>query len=92
MAIITDKILFRPLYDGGIKERGAKMDFVRDRQVQSITINGTTYSAEQCRVPEGKTISMLHQTMLEQHGEKSFLVDVATVSYTHLTLPTNSLV
>lgn len=53
------------------------MDFVRDRQVQSITINGTTYSAEQCRVPEGKTISMLHQTMLEQHGEKSFLVDVA---------------
>ena len=53
------------------------MDFVRDRQVQSITINGTTYSAEQCRVPEGMTISMLHQTMLEQHGEKSFLVDVA---------------
>ena len=53
------------------------MDFVRDRQAQSITINGTTYSAEQCRVPEGMTISMLHQTMLEQHGEKSFLVDVA---------------
>lgn len=76
-AIITDKLLLKPLYDGGIKERGAKMDFVRDRQAQSITINGTTYSAEQCRVPEGKTISMLHQTMLEQHGEKSFLVDVA---------------
>lgn len=77
MSIITDKLLLRPLYDGGIKERGAKMDFVRDRQAQSITINGTTYSAEQCRVPDGMTISMLHQTMLEQHGEKSFLVDVA---------------
>ena len=77
MAIITYKLLFRPLYDGGIKERGTKMDFVRDRQAQNITINGTTYSAEQCRVPEGMTISMLHQTMLDQHGEKSFLVDVA---------------
>lgn len=77
-AINTDKLLLKKLlYDGGIKERGAKMDFVRDRQAQSITINGTTYSAEQCRVPEGMTISMLHQTMLEQHGEKSFLVDVA---------------
>ncbi len=71
MSIITDKLLFRPLYDGGIKERGAKMDFVRDRQAQSITINGTTYSAEQCRVPEGKLLFRpLYDGGIKERGAK----------------------